>query len=162
MVLTNDIQFGMLAGGQIVNREFIYSPGVIVQYSLNTRISPWIQAGLGLGIQAFESETILPVFLDLKAQFKEGDKAPFLGVNIGHTAGWSRSYRNVSAVEYEGGFYFSPYYSFQFPVAEKVNLLFAMGYIHQIGEIDFLTEFEDEIEEEFALDYLTLRIGARF
>lgn len=159
---TSDIQVGMLAGGQIANDEFVYKSGFIAQYSLNTKISPWIDAGLGIALQSLETETILPIFLDVKARLREGEKAPFIGVNIGSSSGWSTYYRNFADYEYSGGFYFSPYYSFQFPVKGKVDFLLALGYIHQVGWIEYFTEFDESYLESFSMDFLTIRTGLRF
>ena len=160
--LSSDFQVGMVAGGQVVNEQFIYKPGVIGQFSVNAEVSPWIHAGIGLAIQSLEDETILPLFVDIKAQFKEGDRASFLGLNIGTSTAWSDYYRNVSDFEYEGGFYFSTYYSFQFPLSDKVNFILATGFIHQIGEIEFYTEFDEKYEEDFAMDFISIRAGIRF
>jgi hypothetical protein len=160
--IKTDIQVGMIAGGQILNQEFVYESGVMGQFGVTARLSPAIRLGLGLGLQSLEEETILPFFLDLKAQFKEGENAPFLGLNIGSSTGWSSFYDNLPGYEYEGGFYFSPYYSFQFLVSEEVNVLFSMGYIHQIAEVEYIMEFAEEYEERFSLDFLTLRTGIRF
>ena len=160
--LKYDLQFGMLAGGQVVNENFIYKPGVIGQLGVNAKISSWIYAGLGVGLQSLEEETILPVFLDLKAHFREGDRSSFIGLNIGTSSAWSDDYRRVTEFEYEGGFYFSPYYSFQFPLSEKMNLLVVTGLIHQIGEIELHTEFHEDYDEKFAMDFFTVRAGIRF
>lgn len=160
--ISSDIQVGMLAGGQIANEQFIYKSGIIAQYSINTRLSPWIHAGIGMAIQSLETETIIPFFLDVKAQLKEGDRSPFIGVNIGSSSGRSTYYRNFANYDYHGGFYFSPYYSFQFPVSKRLNFLLATGYIHQVGWIEYFTEFEETYLESFSMDFLTVRAGLRF
>lgn len=160
--LRSDIQGGIVMGGQVVNEKFIYKPGVMGQFSLNAQISPKVYAGIGVSMLSLEDETIVPVFLDVKAFFNERAQSSFLGLNVGASAAWSDYYRNVSEFEYEGGLYFSPYYSFQFPLSNEISLLVVTGLIHHIGEIEFITEFNEEYEERFAMDFLTIRAGIRF
>lgn len=160
--LKSELQFGMLSGGIIENERLIYNPGWMVQFCVDKELSKAVDIGLGVGLQGLEEETILPVFLDIKARMKDREHSPFLAVNIGGTKGWSSTYRNLSNFDYEGGFYFSTYYAFDFPINEKMSLLIAMGYIHQNGEIEYSAEGDLEFEEDFSLDYLTLRAGLRF
>ena len=161
LLLKTDFQAGILAGGQLGNEKFTYKPGIMGQFCVNTRISPVIHAGIGVALISLENETILPVFADVRAFFK-GEDSSFIGLNIGASAAWTSVYRNVSQFEYEGGLYFSPYYSFQFPVNEDINLLFATGIVHHTGEVEFLSEFGEKYEERFAMDFLTIRVGLRF
>lgn len=158
----SDIQVGVLVGGQISNEQFVYKPGLITQYSINKRLSPWISAGLGMGFELLDTETIIPFFVDVKAQLKEARKASFVGVNIGSSSGWSTYYRNFADYEYSGGFYFSPYYSLSFPVSDQVDFLLATGYIHQVGWIEYFTEYDESYLENFSMDFLTIRAGLRF
>lgn len=159
--IKSDIQLGILAGGELGNEKFTYKPGVIGQFSLNVQVSTVVHVGVGVALISLENETLLPVFTDFKAFFHD-ENSSFVGVNIGWSAAWSTYYRNVSEFEYEGGFYFSPYYSFQFPLTESTNLLIATGLVHSLGEIEFYTEFDEQYEEHFAMDFLTIRIGIRF
>lgn len=159
--INSDFQAGILMGGQVVNESFIYKPGVMGQFSLNAELSPRVQGGIGVAVISLEDETILPVYLDFKAFFGESNSS-FLGLNIGASAAWSDYYRNVSEFQYEGGLYFSPYYTFQFPISDKMNFLVSTGLVHSIGEIEFFTEFDEEYEERFAMDFLTIRAGIRF
>jgi hypothetical protein len=160
--IRSDIQGGIVMGGQVVNEKFIYKPGVMGQFSLNAQISPKVYAGIGVSMLSLEDETILPVYLDLKAFFNEGAQSSFIGLNVGASVAWSDYYRNVAEFEYEGGLYFSPYYSFQFPLSDDINFLVVTGLVHHIGEIEFITEFDEEYEERFAMDFLTIRAGIRF
>lgn len=102
------------------------------------------------------------MFIDIKARFRAHEKSPLVGVNIGASSGWSTYYRNFSDYEYSGGFYFSPYYALQFPMRGSASMLLAFGYIHQLGHIEYFTEYEETFTESFALDFLTVRAGIRF
>ncbi|NNC83553.1 MAG: hypothetical protein HKN79_08245 [Flavobacteriales bacterium] len=157
-----DLQFGMLAGGEIENETFYYRPGLMAQGAILTPISPWVDLGVGVGLQSFENETILPFFLDVEAQLKEGPRSNHIRLNIGSSLGWSSFYRDLPAYEYEGGFYFSTYHQMAFPLSKRTALLVALGYIHQRGEIEFDSGLDEELEEGFALDFLTIRTGIRF
>jgi len=159
--LNSSFQVGILAGGQLVNEKFIYKPGLMGQFSLNTQISSRVHGGIGVALLSLEHETILPIFVDVKGFFRTKNSS-FLGLNIGTSAAWSDNFNNVSEFEYEGGLYFSTYYAFQFPISENTSFLVSTGLVHHVGEIEFLTMFNEEVEEQFAIDFLTIRGGIRF
>jgi hypothetical protein len=161
LMIRSDFQFGLLVGGQISNEQFIYKSGPVFQYGLNTAISPWMDAGLGMSVQLLETEVILPIFLDFKARLRADGRSPFIGVNIGSSSGWSEFYRNFQDYEYSGGFYFSPYYAMQFPLSDKASFLVSFGYIHQVGHIEYFTDFDERFIESFSMDFLTIRAGLR-
>jgi len=160
--LASDFQLGMVTGGQITNEQFVYKSGFIGQFSVNARLSPWLYAGLGFGIESLDTETIIPSFIDFKARLNQNERSSFLGVNVGSSSGRSTYYRNFSDYDYHGGFYFSPYYAFQFPVKENLSFLISTGYIHQVGWIEYFTEYNETYLESFTMDFLTIRAGLRF
>lgn len=160
--LSSDLQSGLVVGGQISNEQFVYKSGFSAQMAVNTKLSPWLYAGLGVGVQALDTETIIPVFVDFKAHLKESERTSFLGLNVGASSGQSTYYRNFADYDYHGGFYFSPYYSFQFPIDEDLNFLISTGYIHQIGWVEYFTAFDETYLESFTMDFLTIRAGIRF
>ncbi len=51
-------------------------------------ISPYIQLGIGTGLELWKTRGFIPVYLDLRANILKYMSSPFFYVNVGYAPGW--------------------------------------------------------------------------
>lgn len=89
---TNITEFSMGLGfseGLNRNRE---SPDRQFSMSISTlngfTVTPYIQIGLGTGLELWKARGFIPIYIDLRANILKYVDSPFLYVNVGYAPGW--------------------------------------------------------------------------
>ena len=150
----NTTQIGLLMGNRKLSEQNSYN-----YYYNNTRnnmlVSPSVTmtngymfnehwaAGVGFGFEIFE-HNLFPVFIDIRYTLRGNDVSPFFAFKMGHAIG------NLEKKHYDdlyldsppyslnnayfrnyGGFMIHPEMGVKFPLTEKADLLFTVGYRYQ-------------------------------
>lgn len=88
--------------------------------------------GLGVGIDYYGSKRSVPLFIDVKRDFKKGSKTPFVFADAGYNFSWLRDKdKNMSwSTDYQasGGLYYEAGIGYKFLLKNKTTVGFSAGY----------------------------------
>jgi hypothetical protein len=90
--------------------------------------------GLGLGIDYYGPKRSIPLFVDVKRDFKNGKRTPFLYADGGYNFSWLRENDKVNFwggnanYKQSGGMYYELGIGYKFPLKNKAALGFSAGY----------------------------------
>ena len=160
--LKYSIEAGYTVGGQIVKENFIFESGVTFQYLTDIKISSRIYYGLGLGIEKYDTETFIPVFLSFKGLIKKKKDAPYLSFQMGYSFAWDKGFNNYANYNYKGGLLFSTGFGRIFDIKEDYNIMIYVNFKHQFAKIDYETFDMNIYTENLNFDMISLRIGFMF
>lgn len=85
--------------------------------------------GIGFGIDAYKSATLLPITIDTRVAFIKGQISPVFTLN----AGWAFGLNNAPS-----GFVFNPQFGIKTYISKNVAYLFNVGWKGQNSEVEYL------------------------
>lgn len=145
----DDINNGPLLGAQTVN---------------GYQFSPFFSMGAGIGIHVHSGLVLVPLFLDLRANFSRNRLTPFASVNIGYSYSRKEVTGGVLATDDKGGILFSPAAGMKFFVLPKMALNLSLGFRYQEIEVpaESYQAYANEYYENKILRHFILRFGFTF
>jgi hypothetical protein len=93
--------------------------------------NPYFSLGLGIGMQAYNELFLVPLFLDLRANFIEGKVTPFVAAEIGNSFTRHQFFGVTTNYQDEGGFMGSVAGGVKFFPAPRMALNFSIGFSYQ-------------------------------
>lgn len=92
-------------------------------------------AGIGAGIDYYGDKRSVPLFVDLKKNFKTGNKTPFIYADAGYNFSWLRENEKVvnqfsgtNDYKQKGGLFYEAGLGYKFILKNKLALGFSAGY----------------------------------
>jgi len=90
-------------------------------------ITPFIQLGIGLGLNFWRQRIFLPVYLDLRANVLKYNNTPFIFVNLGYSLSWIPGEANDNL----GGAYAGLGAGAKFKISNRQLMVISLGYLFQ-------------------------------
>jgi len=88
--------------------------------------------GLGLGIDYYASKRSVPLFIDIRRDFKKGNRTPFVYADGGYNFSWLRDKDKINFwdgdYKQEGGMYYEAGLGYKFILKNKMSMGFSGGY----------------------------------
>ena len=90
--------------------------------------------GLGFGIDYYGPKRSIPLFVDVKRDFKKGKRTPFVYADGGYNMSWLRDKDKVNFwggnanYKQSGGMYYEMGIGYKFPLKNKMAFGFSAGY----------------------------------
>jgi hypothetical protein len=88
--------------------------------------------GLGLGIDYYASKRSIPLFVDIRRDFKKGKKAPFIYADAGYNFSWLRDKDKINFwggdYKQQGGMYYEAGLGYRFVLKNNMSMGFSGGY----------------------------------
>ncbi len=107
-------------------------PSIGVQTINGYQFSPYISAGIGLGINIHSRLFLLPVFVGVRGNFLPGRVTPFVAIDAGYS--YTRQEiigGSILTNDNKGGLLFSPAIGVKFYVVPKMALNLSLGFRYQ-------------------------------
>lgn len=127
----NHTEVGYLFNTQKENEE----RGLSLRHTMGYMFHPAIAAGVGIGYDQYESQSVVPVFVELKGDFISGEKySPFYFGQFGTAFSTTEDEEIASTNEqftYDGGTYFQVGLGVKMRSRQNMDWTFSVGYINQ-------------------------------
>ena len=146
-------------GGQVYNDNFIYKPGISVQYSYGLKLNEVVGVGLGLGFQSFQHEQFLPLYLEVMGYKKKKKNTPVLEMQFGYAPCWYSGSMNLKNYEYHGGVFFNAGVGSKFHVNGPFSVIFHISYRHQFARLEYEIFETDTYSELLNYDMIVLSLS---
>ena len=129
-----------IAGGQIYNDNFLYTPGYGLSMSNGFLIKKNLSLGLEVGGQFFEDERFLPISAELTAyqKSKKSKKSKsFINTQLGYSIGWNKAFSNLENYDFKGGLFMNAGFGRRTQINKDLSVVFQLSYRHQFAEIHY-------------------------
>ena len=150
----------MILGGDNSSSKVGLGVSNVTRYQLNR----WIGAGVGVGYDNFSfenSETISPVFMEMRGYFTQRIKSPYYAVKAGY--GFALKDEDDNITEARGGYMIHPALGFRLTADEDLNVLLDVGYKFQHATFHRESPWGPDFwEKEITFRRLTVRLGLMF
>ena len=88
--------------------------------------------GLGLGIDYYASKRSIPVFIDIRRDFKKGKRSPFVYADGGYNFSWLRNKEKINFwggdYKQQGGMYYEAGLGYKIVLKNNMSIGFSGGY----------------------------------
>lgn len=156
------LEIGALGGTEISRSPGDFKLAYTFKVSGFRQINSTLSLGGGIGIENYERELLLPIFLDLRSLIHKKDNSPYLNLQIGYALAWHEDYTRLVNYEYEGGAFMSFFYGRQVPISSKVKFNMAIGLRFQSLGLEINDTFVEKYEENINFVLLELKSGIQF
>lgn len=145
--------------------------GLSIRQSVSKNLSEFFSVGLGLGYDQYDSQNILPAFVQLKADLVPNERfCPFLsgqgGLGISITADETNELLQES-YEYDGGAYYQLGGGLMIHSRENISWIISLAYINQSHSR--IRSYNDpvengalRVEESYTDNRIAVRVGFVF
>jgi hypothetical protein len=149
-------------GAQIYNDNFLYNPGFNVYGIYGTSVNERVNVGLGTGVQLFQNETFIPVFIDLTGFIDKKKNTRLLSLQCGYSFAWSNALRNLRNSRLNGGIYLNAGFARKFFIDENFSIIPSISYRHQFAQIEYEVFNLEQYCEKINYDMLVVGISFLF
>ncbi len=122
----------------LINQSFngfsVYETTLSSRLSLQYRIGTALSIGAGTGIDFYQINTVLPLYLAITGNLSKKKLSPFYQFNLGHAFPWSKEREEY---DYSGGLYWEASVGLQSWVSETQALFFKIGLQRQNISIEY-------------------------
>lgn len=133
--LKSIIALGSSVGSDVAqdndNLKFGYFGHITLQRSISARFD----LGLGVGLENYQEETLMPLFVAANAFFKPTTTTGFLSTQIGYAFAWHEDYSELEDYDYQGGWLYSLNYGYRFKINAKFAFLASLGVDFQTSQV---------------------------
>ncbi len=136
--------------------DFGYTSGIDKNVQLTTthgyQLNPYFFAGAGTGISYFTNteSLLIPLFVDLRGNFTNGQIAPFIGLRMGYAIDVTNDYGG-------NGFYCNPFVGVKYMIGERLAVNLSLGYGTQTRKFSI-----DEYSSSSNIDGFNFKFGVEF
>lgn len=106
-------------------------PSIGLQTVNGYQFSPYISAGLGLGIHIYSGLGLMPVFAAVRVNFMSSRLTPFAAIDAGYSYSRKEVIGGSLASDNKGGVMFAPAVGVKFFVLPKMALNLSLGFRYQ-------------------------------
>ncbi|MFC2117900.1 hypothetical protein ACFLSY_04580 [Bacteroidota bacterium] len=154
----NLTDMGVLIGTGNNEKTAPFSINMINAY----RFSPHFSAGLGAGVEFF-STPVIPLFIDARYEFYDGEFSPFVYLNGGYSFQVGENYDYYTDTNSKGGLMAGSGIGIRISLNNKSHLVVSMGYRFQQLTYSYYEEWTDDTIDRFEkLSRFAIRIGFMF
>jgi hypothetical protein len=153
------LESGFIFGNRIVNSEELYIPGGSIQYSYCLKSGDYLGIGLGVGVNLFKSEGLIPFYLDIIGMMKKDRNSPFVNLQTGYSFGWSNKFEDLQSPEFKGGFFIGIGLGKKFHIRDRFASYISLSYRHQLASVRYELEDQEEQKENINYNLLVFSIG---
>jgi tetratricopeptide (TPR) repeat protein len=132
--------------------------------SIGYLVNPYFSFGIGSGLDVYRERLMIPLFVDLRANFIKKRVSPLFSIGLGYSFtprkdlttpdGLTYSFRNS-----RGGFYLNPALGVRFFVSKKTALYLSLGF--RLQDFD-VRRNESDSWNRYRTTYLTTKFGIVF
>ena len=115
--------------------EINNNPSVGIQSINGYQFSPYLSAGLGLGVNVYTGVVLMPVFIGVRANFMDKRVTPFLALDAGFAYSRKELIGGSLASDDKGGLMVCPAAGVKFFVIPKMALNLSLGFRYQEIEV---------------------------
>jgi len=137
-------------------------PSVGIQTINGIQFSPYISAGLGLGINIYSNLVTMPLFLGIRANMLDKRCTPFAAFDIGFSYSRKEITGGSFASDNKGGLMVSPGIGVKFFVIPKMALNLSLGFRYQEIQIYDDSQYNTNLYTKYNLRLLNLKFGFTF
>jgi hypothetical protein len=151
------VGYGVQEGIQRYNDPVKYQYALMLSVFNGVTITPYIQLGLGAGLDIWKYRIFLPVYLDLRANLLKRANTPFFEVLVGYALGWMNGQEGAGL----GGAITGIGAGGRFKISEKQSMVVSLGYRFQQSR---LWQEVAGVKSKATIDayFINLRMGIFF
>ena len=138
-------------------------PSIGIQTVNGYLFNPYFSMGAGVGMQAYNELFLVPFFLDLRANFIDGNVSPFIAAEIGNSFTRYQLWGISTDYDDEGGFMGSVTGGVKFFPTPTMALNFSIGFRYQeIKVVNDAPNYNSSYLSQKSLNQFNLRMGFTF
>jgi hypothetical protein len=152
------LAFGTFIGGQITSGGL----GTGTHVAFKARLNPWLNAGVGVGIERYQTESVYPLFAEITSDFSSKPNHGFFILQTGYAFSYVKAYDVFDGYKSKGGFLISPGWGYKINLKNKADFIFIAQFRNQGFRIDYTTDTGHNYTDRFTYNFLVLKTGFSF
>lgn len=146
-------------GGQVYNDNFTYNPAIGGQFSIGRLLNKHVALGTGVGLQYFDDERFVPIFLEATGFKKSKSNSGYIKMQVGYSYAFANSSAYMDDYELNGGAFFDAGIGKKFELKNDYHLHFQVSYRHQFAELEYDIFNDKDFTTALNYDMLVLSLG---